>query len=152
MDSRSGVGTPPRLVAGQTIELPVVGTALGIPAAATAVALNVTGILPRANGFVTAFPCGEQPSTSSLNPTVGHVIPNLVLAPVSPRGTVCFFTSTDVDLVVDEVGYVSPRQPLRSSHQALRSASPTLAIRSDLRSTPVKPACDSRPVRPSPSP
>ncbi len=107
MDSRGGVGTPPRLVAGQTIELPVVGTALGIPAAATAVALNVTGILPRANGFVTAFPCGEQPSTSSLNPTVGHVIPNLVLAPVSPRGTVCFFTSTDVDLVVDEVGYVS---------------------------------------------
>jgi len=35
------------------------------------------------------------------------VTPNLVISPVSAKGTVCFFTNTDVDLVVDAVGYVS---------------------------------------------
>jgi hypothetical protein len=30
------------------------------------------------------------------------------MAQVSPAGTVCFFVNTDIDLVVDVVGYVSP--------------------------------------------
>jgi hypothetical protein len=132
MDSRTGIGTATRLAGGQTVELPVVGGATGIPTTATAVALNVTGVLPSANGFVTAFPCGTLPLTSSLNPTVGHITPNLVMAPVSATGTVCFFTSADVDLVVDAVGYVShvatakftPSAPFRftDTRDALRPA------------------------------
>jgi hypothetical protein len=106
MDSREGVGTPARLVAGQVVELPVVEVA-GVPRKASAVALNVTGVLPSADGFVTAFPCGEVPPTSSLNPAIGRVTPNLVIAPVSPAGTVCFFANVAVDLVVDVVGYIS---------------------------------------------
>ena len=106
MDSREGTGTPVRVARGQVVELPVVGFA-GVPANATAAALNVTGIFPAADGFVTAYPCGAVPATSSLNPAVGFVTPNLVMAPL-PKGTVCFFTSADVDLVVDVVGYVSP--------------------------------------------
>ncbi len=31
----------------------------------------------------------------------------MVMAQVSPNGTVCFFASTDIDLVVDVVGYAS---------------------------------------------
>ncbi len=103
MDSRETA----RLVGGQVVNLPVVSGATGVPAGASAVALNVTGIYPSADGFVTAYPCGPMPPTSSLNPSVGHVTPNLVMAPVSPSGTVCFFTNADVDLVVDVVGYVS---------------------------------------------
>lgn len=106
MDSREGVGTPARLVGGQVVELPVVEVA-DVPGNASAVALNVTGIFPSADGFVTAYPCGALPPTSSLNPAAGQVTPNLVMAPVSPSGTVCFFTNVDVDLVVDVVGYVS---------------------------------------------
>jgi uncharacterized protein YkwD len=106
MDSRVGVGTPTRLAGGQVVELPVVGVA-GIPNSATAVALNVTGVLPTLNAFITTFPCGAMPSTSSLNPAAGKVTPNLVMAQVSSRGSVCFFTNTDIDLVVDAVGYVS---------------------------------------------
>ena len=107
MDSRDGVGTPARLGGGSVVELPVVGTA-GVPTNASAVALNVTGILPTGNAFVTTFPCGEIPSTSSLNPAAGRVTPNLVMAQVSSAGTVCFYTNVDIDLVVDVVGYVAP--------------------------------------------
>jgi Cysteine-rich secretory protein family len=107
MDSREGRGTPARLAAGQVVELPVTGTA-GIPANATAVALNVTGVVPSADSYITVFPCGAMPPTSSLNPAAGKVTPNLVMAQVSPAGTVCFFASTDIDLVVDVVGYASP--------------------------------------------
>ena len=106
MDSREGRGTPGRLAGGQVVELPVVGVA-GIPTNASAVALNVTGILPTLNAFVTAFPCGDIPPTSSLNPAAAKVTPNLVIAQVSPAGTVCFFTNADIDLAVDAVGYVS---------------------------------------------
>jgi hypothetical protein len=72
------------------------------------VALNVTGIMPTVNAYVTTFPCGAIPSTSSLNPAAGRVTPNLVMAQVSSAGTVCFFTNVDIDLVVDVVGYVAP--------------------------------------------
>jgi hypothetical protein len=107
MDSRNGTGTPARLAAGQVVELPVVGVA-GVPTDASVVALNVTGILPTVDAYITAFPCGSMPPTSSLNPAAGRVTPNLVMAQVSPSGTVCFFVNTDIDLVVDVVGYVSP--------------------------------------------
>jgi hypothetical protein len=107
MDSRDGTGTPARLAAGQVVELPVVGVA-GVPTDASVVALNVTGILPTVDAYVTAFPCGSIPPTSSLNPAAGRVTPNLVMAQVSPAGTVCFFVNTAIDLVVDVVGYVSP--------------------------------------------
>jgi hypothetical protein len=106
MDSRDGVGTPSRLAAFQVVELPVVGVA-GVPTNASVVALNVTGIAPTVDAYIAAFPCGSIPSTSSLNPAASQVTPNLVMAQVSSAGTVCFFTNTAIDLVVDVVGYVS---------------------------------------------
>ena len=106
MDSREGHGTPTRLAGGRTVELSVTGVA-NIPPNASAVALNVTGVFPSADGFVTAYPCGELPGTSSLNPAAGRIVPNLVMAQVSSNGSVCLFTNVDVDLVVDVVGFVS---------------------------------------------
>ena len=116
MDSRDAT----RLAGGSVVELAVTNVG-GVPSSATAVALNVTGILPSRDGFVTAYPCGAMPPTSSLNPAAGRVTPNLVMAPVSTAGTVCFFTNADIDLVVDVVGYISsnattrltPSQPFR---------------------------------------
>jgi cysteine-rich secretory family protein len=107
MDSREGLGTPARLVGQRAVELSVVSGVSGVPPGASAVALNVTGVFPSADGFVTAYPCGALPDTSSLNPATGRATPNLVMAPVSPSGTVCFFSNVAVDLVVDVVGYVS---------------------------------------------
>jgi Cysteine-rich secretory protein family len=108
MDSRVGLGTAGRLAAGQPVELSVVKVA-GVPADASAVALNVTGILPSADAFVTTYPCGDRPVTSTLNPALSKLTPNLTLARVSPTGTVCFFSNTDIDLVVDVVGYISTK-------------------------------------------
>lgn len=111
MDSRTGLGVSGRLVGGQPVELPVITIAAGVPPTATGVALTVTGILPSSDGFITTYPCGARPEASTVNPSVGRVTPNLVLARVSPTGTVCFFSNVDVDLVVDIVGYVSPAAP-----------------------------------------
>jgi len=42
---------------------------------------------------------------SSVNFTAGGTVANAVLAPVSTRGTVCFFASNPVDIVVDVNGW-----------------------------------------------
>jgi hypothetical protein len=72
------------------------------------VALNVASVYPDFDGYVTVWPCDrDRPFTASLNPRAGAVKPNLVLTPVSAKGTVCLFSSTPVDLVVDVTGYLS---------------------------------------------
>jgi hypothetical protein len=111
LDSRFGLGTPERLLAGETVELLLGGTA-GVPSDATAAAVNITSVNPSADGFVTAYPCSSaRPVASNLNPQVGRVRPNLVIAPLSPSGTVCLYTHSAVDLVVDVLGYVSENVP-----------------------------------------
>ena len=68
------------------------------------------------------------------------------MAQVSPAGTVCFFTNTDIDLVVDVVGYVSPGDRT-GSHPAPRSASPTPVTSPGPRSMPARQGIASPPAR-----
>jgi hypothetical protein len=106
MDTRSGLGGFGRLAKGSVTPLLVTGTA-GVPSSATMAVLNVTSVLPASDGFVTVYPCdGALPVVSSLNPSPGMARPNNVVTPVAADGTVCLFTSTDVDIVVDVTGYV----------------------------------------------
>jgi len=113
MDTRIALGAPGRLSAGTVQALQVTGVA-DVPAGASLVALNVTSISPSAAGFVTVYPCDtERPTVSSLNPMPGRVKPNLVISPVAADGTVCLYTLTDVDLVVDITGFVSPVAALK---------------------------------------
>lgn len=105
-DSRSGFGTD-HVSAGETVVLQVAGVG-GVPAAATAVSLNVTSTDAWTSGFVTAWACDDpQPYVSNLNPQPGRARPNLVVTPVAADGTVCLFASNDVELVVDVTGYYS---------------------------------------------
>ena len=103
-----------RLGAGQTIELPIVGKTLlsaagltlTVPADATAVSINVTAVTPTSAGFVTVWPCGvERPLASNLNFVAGDVRPNGVIAPVGTQGSVCFYSLSDTDLIVDVAGW-----------------------------------------------
>lgn len=111
-DSRSNQGTD-RVSAGETVVLQVAGIG-GVPADATAVSLNVTSTDAWANGFVTAWACDDgQPHVSNLNQQPGRVRPNLVVTPVAADGTVCLYTSSDVELVVDVTGYYSPSSTQR---------------------------------------
>jgi uncharacterized repeat protein (TIGR01451 family) len=106
-DTRIGSGGVPigPRPGGSTLTFKVAGVN-GVPASGVgAVALNVTVVNAIANGFITAFPCGTLPITSSLNYVPAEAVPNLVVAPVSPQGNVCFYASTGTDLIADVSGW-----------------------------------------------
>jgi hypothetical protein len=104
MDTRQGIGPFGRLAAGQVVELPLPAA----PAGATGAMLNVTTVGPDVGGFVTVYPCGGTPPTSSVNPVTGDIRPNTVTTAITANRTVCIFTSTSVDLIVDVFGYMAP--------------------------------------------
>jgi IPT/TIG domain/RTX calcium-binding nonapeptide repeat (4 copies) len=90
---------------GYVLDVVLPGTAGIPPSGVAAVSLNVTVDGPEASGFVTVFPCGEQPVVSSVNFTAGQTVANAVITPLSANGTVCFFSNVPTDLVVDVNGW-----------------------------------------------
>ena len=102
LDTRSGA----RPAAGTITE--VVVTSGSVPGAAPAVALNITATDAGADGYVTAWPCGErQPLASSLNFAAGHDRANLVLVKVGAGGRVCLRSSVPTHLLADVAGFFS---------------------------------------------
>jgi hypothetical protein len=78
----------------------------GIPADASAVVLNLTGTDALADGFVTAWPCGEpRPLASNLNLTAGATIPNVAIVKLGADTSVCLYTQSGADLVADLAGW-----------------------------------------------
>ncbi|HEX5114135.1 MAG TPA: hypothetical protein VFW65_02950, partial [Pseudonocardiaceae bacterium] len=86
--------------------LQVAGMA-GIPADATSVVLNVTGVSPTAATFVTAVPDGAfDPGTSDLNIAAGQTVPNMVVVPIASNGKIDFFNNAgQINVVADVTGY-----------------------------------------------
>lgn len=79
---------------------------LGIPGATagTTAVLSVAAVDPTAPGYITVYPCGHPlPTASNLNYLAqpGQAVANLVFAPVSADGTVCVFTKSTTDVIVD---------------------------------------------------
>jgi len=119
-DELSGSGrftpvTPTRLLdtrtampvgAGTSVDVRVAGIE-AVPAAASAVVLNVTATNAQAPGFVTVWPAGgARPTVSNLNIGArGQTIPNLVIVPVGTDGNVSLFSQSGTDLVVDITGW-----------------------------------------------
>ena len=88
------------------LKVKVLGVA-GVPATGVAaVSLNVAAVFPDGPGFVAVFPCGDVPNVSNINFTQSGVYPNAVIAPVSPQGEVCFFSSIGTDLIADVNGWL----------------------------------------------
>lgn len=111
-----------RLTAGQTVRA-VVGKA-GVPAGATAVALNITTLNTASGGFITAYPCGMAlPAVSNVNVAVGAARQNLAVVPVSANGEVCIYSYPATDLKVDVLGYYSSNGVAR-----LTPTSPTRVV------------------------
>lgn len=96
------------VAAGGTVNATVTGVA-GVPASGVgAVVLNVTVASPTRGGFVTVFPTGTtKPTTSNLNFTTGHTVPNLTIVKVGSGGRVSFYSSAagSIRLVADISGY-----------------------------------------------
>ncbi len=86
----------------------VVAGRAGIPMDAGLVALNVTVTNPIAAGHLTVYPCGTQrPATSNINFVAGQTVANMVMIPIGTAGTVCVYSPTGTDLVIDAVAWLS---------------------------------------------
>jgi uncharacterized protein (DUF1501 family) len=87
----------------------------GVPADATAVALNLTAVNATAPTYVTVWPGGTQrPLASNLNPVPGMAVPNLVVTQLGPAGSIGMFNNSGgVDLIGDLVGYFTASSSLR---------------------------------------
>lgn len=115
LDTRNAIGGPKvRIPAGGTIAVPLAGTAMQrpngapdvIPSNATAVAMNVTAVLPSQAGFFTVWPCGSaMPTTSNVNFTTGSVVANGVVASLGAGGAVCIYSDQQSDVLVDVLGW-----------------------------------------------
>lgn len=106
LDTRTGTGAPVgRVGAGEDLVLQVTGG--GVPATASAVALNVTAVRPSTQTFLTIYPDGEgKPTASSLNPDPGAVSANLVVAKVGEDGRIRIYNEFgDVHLLADLTAY-----------------------------------------------
>lgn len=108
LDSRDGVGvSKARWGAGETRFLTV---AKGVvPTNATAVVLNVTGVMPSATTHIRVWPHGvTKPDASNLNLPPGDVRANLVIVKVGTDGKIDLYNNSGtVDLIADLVGYVT---------------------------------------------
>jgi len=72
-----------------------------------AVSVNIAATGSAAAGFVTAYQCtaATRPFTANLNYLPGQTISNAAIVPVGSDGRICFYSSSNVDLVVDINGY-----------------------------------------------
>lgn len=109
-DTRPGETAPGpkgKLGPGGQIEIKVTG-ANDVPATGvSAVVMNVTAAEATNRGFITVFP-GDvtRPNTSNINLAgPGATRPNTVIVPVSPTGTVKFYTQNGAHLLADISGY-----------------------------------------------
>jgi hypothetical protein len=78
----------------------------GVDDGATGAVLNLVAVAPDGPGFMTAYPCDEdRPNASNVNFVPGRVVSNSVVVKLSSSGTVCLFSTSRTDIVVDVVGY-----------------------------------------------
>jgi hypothetical protein len=106
LDTRIGQGGS-RVGPDATISAAIAGQG-PVPASVSAVVLNVAVTQPAAPGFLQVWPGGAvAPDTSNLNFTSGQTVPNLVIVPVGPDGTVQFHNGSagTVEVISDVVGY-----------------------------------------------
>ncbi|AWZ08958.1 MULTISPECIES: PKD domain-containing protein [unclassified Streptomyces] len=103
LDTRSTGGA---LGGGQTRTVKVAGVN-GIPADATAVALNLTGTGATEQAHVIAYPDpAKRPATSNLNVEPGKDKSNQAIVPVGPNGTITLYTNSgSTHVILDAVGY-----------------------------------------------
>jgi hypothetical protein len=105
LDTRSSAKPGPDAVVNATVS----GGASGVPADASAVAVNITAADATAGGFITAWAAGEtRPLASNVNlPNQGATVPNLAIVPVGAGGKISIYTDAGTHLIVDVAGWFS---------------------------------------------
>ena len=74
-----------------------------VPAGTTAVALNATAVGASEPAFLTVFPCGPLPDTSTVNYVAGEARPNNTIVGLS-GGRFCVYSFAETDVLIDLVG------------------------------------------------
>lgn len=94
---------------GTSRNITVAGMA-GVPADATAVVLNVTGVGATANTYLTIWPKGQtKPTASNLNLPPGDTRPTLVMAKVGSDKSISLYNHAgNTDAVIDVMGWYGP--------------------------------------------
>ena len=94
------------LAAGETLVVPIAGRR-GVPSNATAVSLNLTVTDAAGGGYITAWPCGTRPTTSTANYSANVPVANGAQLPLSADGSLCVFTIQPAHIVIDVNGWWS---------------------------------------------
>jgi hypothetical protein len=96
-----------RIAAGSSLAVQFTDLPSRVPAQhVAAVVMNLTVVAADRPGYVTAYPCGQRPGTSSVNFAAGQVVANMVIVPVdAATGRVCFYASATVHLLADISGW-----------------------------------------------
>jgi hypothetical protein len=75
----------------------------------TAVAVNLTSVMPQKSGSVTAYACGmNRPQASAVQAVAGRVVAGTAIVPLADDGTFCVYTANATPLLVDLFGSYSP--------------------------------------------
>jgi spore germination protein YaaH len=129
LDTRTGLGGSTTIGPGQTIAFTVANRG-GVPSTgAAAVVLNVTATNPSAAGYLTLFPAGGWPRTSSVNFTAGQTVPNRVIVGVGANGQVSIFNGGGtVDVVVDVGGWFTDASDPTATAGRFNGISPTRIV------------------------
>jgi hypothetical protein len=147
---------PGRVAAGKSVTFRVAGVR-GIPANASAVAVNLTATSATSSGVITAYASGtSQPGTSNLNYVAGQTVSNLAMVPLGTDGrlTLTNTSSGTVHLIADVSAYFHDGTP--TAPGVFSAVKPTRLLDTGSSSgavaggrTPSKPAARrvSRPMR-----
>lgn len=101
VDSRPG----DRLERLTEYEFAIAGQVGGIVPAVDAAVVNVTVTGSDLPGWVAVYPCGEQPTTSTVNFAARQTVANAAFISPGVQGQVCVTASQPVDLIVDLQGW-----------------------------------------------
>jgi hypothetical protein len=95
------------LVPGVPRPVQVEGVPGGAPAAANAVAVNLTVVSPSGDGFARAYPCDQSGSSEVSNVNFGPMEnrANSAIVPTAADGTICVVSTVATHLLVDIAGY-----------------------------------------------
>jgi hypothetical protein len=113
------------------------GPCTGIPAGVDAYSLSIGGILPPADGFLSAWPTGiAQPTVSQLNFLAGEVVANAAIVPAGTGGSINVLVNIGpTNVYIDINGYFTDQYNPSNSFHAVSSGDTTAAIIGDNTST-----------------
>jgi hypothetical protein len=90
--------------AASVTRVPLAGRA-GVVEQVKTVAVNVVAVGGQSNGYLTAFPCGDQaPAAATLTYPAGAGVGNAALVEIGVDQDICVFNSSPVNVVIDITG------------------------------------------------